>query len=198
MLGIDIPAAVAHFRHEFDVIASTARGAPVLCTVTTAIVLLLGYLVADWHLGAVVETLKATIELKNTQLTGRGTAPALNQRVLNSEQKRQLSDAIRRNSSHFPGMIIFTMPDTEPRQYAKQFAELFESLGIEVIRREAPNQIGDVGVMIGVQSTEQPSENAKAFQQVLKAAGVSARYTAGGVWEKDINDFDLFVGPTPW
>jgi hypothetical protein len=198
MLGIDIPAAVAHFRQEFDVIASTAKGAPVLCTVTAGVVLLLGYLVAEWHFGGVIETQKATIELKNTQLASRGLPPTLNQRVLTSEQKRQLAAAIKRNEAHFPGMIIFAMADAEPRQYAKQFAELFESLGIEVVRKEAPSQMGDVGLMIGVGSTEQPTENAKAFQEALKAAGISARYTIGGVWGKDINDFDLFVGPTPW
>jgi hypothetical protein len=91
------------------------------------------------------------------------------------------------------------MADNEPRQYAKQFVDFFESLGVDPVKRETglTNPIA-VGLMVGIPDPENPSEAAKKFMKALKNANLSARYTRWMSLDKETLDFDLFVGPAPW
>src|SRR5262249_8463829 len=99
----------------------------------------------------------------------------------------------------------YAMADSEPRQYAAQFADVARTAGIDVHPREVPlSLMADVGVMVGILSYQQnlaePSEDAKKLKEELDSAGTQSHYTAWGKMPGDDTDvnYDLFIGPKPW
>jgi hypothetical protein len=94
------------------------------------------------------------------------------------------------------------MADSEPRQYAAQFVDVARAAGIEVRMREVSLMaMTDVGLMIGITTFPNPSDNAKKFRDILTSTGLDLHYTAWtmavGTDETQVG-FDLFVGPKPW
>ena len=123
-------------------------------------------------------------------------------RRLAPEQKRILAKEIRAKMEKFPKIVIYTASEREPRQYAKQFADLIQGIGIDVIQREVPSSsTTEVGLFVGIRQAEKPSDEAQEFLEILHKANIAAHFTP---WltpqtsdEKDAN-FDLYVAKPFW
>jgi hypothetical protein len=59
-------------------------------------------------------------------------------RRLAPEQKRILARELKVKMERFPKIIIYAASEREPRQYAKQFADVIQGICIDVIQREVP------------------------------------------------------------
>ena len=78
-------------------------------------------------------------------------------------------------------LVVYAMADSEPRQYAAQFVDVFRAAGIQTISREEPISVAvDVGLMIGVVEFNKPSDDAKRFMELLSSLGLEAHYTWWG------------------
>jgi hypothetical protein len=124
-------------------------------------------------------------------------------RKLAPEQKRILGRELKAKIDKFPRLIIYAVSEREPRQYAKQFAELAQGIGIDVIQREIPSSsTSEVGLFVGLRDTNNPPPDAaQEFMTILNKANLEAHYT---IWmmmaspeEKDAK-FDLYVARPFW
>jgi hypothetical protein len=102
----------------------------------------------------------------------------------------------------FPTLVVYAMAESEARQYAAQFVDVFRSSGTLVVTREVPlSSVGDVGVMIGVADINKPTSEAIRFSQLLKGASIESHFTWWarlGMADNAPVDFDLYIGPKPW
>jgi hypothetical protein len=100
-------------------------------------------------------------------------------------------------------ILVFAVAETESRQYAAQFADLFRGLGIKVQPREISSSLfgaAEIGLMVGIPTYPTPSLEAVKFKQVLTGAGLDVRHVAWTGEELDGKkyDYDLYVGSKPW
>lgn len=120
-------------------------------------------------------------------------------RHLDQWQVACLRTAIRDHKDLFPKMIIYAVARDEEKQYAKQFKDVFESVSILVVPRPVePNAAEDVGVLVGVQNVNAPSDEAKQFSELLTKCKIDNRFTN---WNSVNNlgmTFDLFIESRPW
>jgi len=207
-----------------DYIATEGRvvaGAPVAFG---AFVLLAGiglWLALSWKFGAQIESRDSIIAAKDSVIGARDATIKFQDaliaeyknklqiptetgedRRLAPEQKRILVREIRAKIDKFSKIVIYATSEREPRQYAKQFAELLQGIGINVIQREAPSSsTSEVGLFLGLRDTNKPPDDAQEFLEILHKANIEAHYTA---WlipetldEKDVQ-FDLYIAKPFW
>jgi hypothetical protein len=99
-------------------------------------------------------------------------------RRLAPEQKRILAKEIRAKMDKVPKIVIYTASERESRQYAKQFADLIQGIGIDVIQREVPSSsTTEVGLFVGIRQPEKPSDEAQEFLEILHKANIAAHFT---------------------
>jgi hypothetical protein len=140
--------------------------------------------------------------LQQNQAASASSPPSLWRRL--GDRERGLLLAALKQPHQQPGvLIIYAMADSEPRQYAAQFLDVFRSSGVDVRAREVSLSMGtaDVGIMVGLGNFPTPSDEAKKFKDLLTSAGLEVHYTAWtkmpGIDDAPV-DFDLFIGPKPW
>jgi hypothetical protein len=126
-------------------------------------------------------------------------------------QWRRLSDSARgqilasmRTLSPMPKtLVLYAVAETEPRQYASQFADAFRSIGIKVEPREVSSTMfapPEIGLMVGISTFPNPTPEATAFKEVLVRAGLDVHHVAWTGAEIDNEKFayDLYIGSKPW
>jgi len=125
-------------------------------------------------------------------------------RRLAPEQKRILVREIRAKIKKFPKFVIYATSEGEPRRYAKQFAELIQGIGIDVVQREVPSSAtSEVGVFVGLRgdANDPPPDEAQEFMKILHKANIQAHYTPWAMIasseEKDAK-FDLYIAKPFW
>ena len=124
-------------------------------------------------------------------------------RRLSDRERGLLFSALKQPEQRPRVIVIYAMADSEPRQYAAQFVDVFRTFDIDVRAREVPLSMvmADVGLMVGVTNFSNPSDEARKFMDILRSAGLQVHYT---LWTKVTGlddspvDFDLFIGPKPW
>jgi hypothetical protein len=123
-------------------------------------------------------------------------------RRLSDEQRSSLLGLLSKPENKFPTLVVYTMAESEARQYAAQFVDVFRSSGSLVLAREVPlSSVTDVGVMIGVLDINKPTTEAIRFKELLKGASIESHFTWWarlGMADNAPVDFDLYVGPKPW
>jgi hypothetical protein len=138
--------------------------------------------------------------LQQNQVASASVPPS-QWRRLSDKERGLLVTAFRPAERRPQKLVIYAMADSEPRQYAAQFADLFRTLGVTVLAREVPVGMAmpDVGLMVGISNFPNPSEEAKQFMGALTAAGLEVHYAAWAISPAEkVGGFDLFVGPKPW
>jgi hypothetical protein len=125
-------------------------------------------------------------------------SPPSQWRRLSDRERTSLLSALKLSKPTV--LVIYAMADSESRQYAAQFVDVARTAGVDVRPREVPlSSPADVGLMIGLTTYPNPSEEAKRLKDALTSAGLSVHYTLWGKMPDDTSvDFDLFVGPKPW
>jgi len=125
-------------------------------------------------------------------------------RRLTVEQKRILGREFRLKLDKIKTLVVYAIGEREPRQYAKQFTDLFTGIGVEVVQREAPTLANNVlGVLVGLKDPNNIPSDAKIFIEVLHSAAIEAHFTTWGLGlsqseeEKDAQ-FDLFIARPFW
>jgi hypothetical protein len=123
-------------------------------------------------------------------------------RRLAPEQKRILVREIRAKIEKFPKFVIYATSEREPRQYAKQFADLIQGIGIDVVQREiSASATTEVGLFVGLRDTNNPPDEAQEFMEILHKANIQAHYvpwlTIASPEETDAK-FDLYVAKPFW
>jgi len=123
-------------------------------------------------------------------------------RRLDDTQRSKLLVLLSKPENKLSTVVIYAISESEPRQFASQFADAFRAVGAQVIQREVPlNTAVDVGLMVGVEDINNPMPEAKRFAELLKNADINTHYTLwmrmGNADNAPVN-FDLFVGPKPW
>lgn len=123
-------------------------------------------------------------------------------RKLAPEQKRILSREFRIKADKLKTLVIYAVSEREPRQYAKQFADIAQDAGIKVIQREISSTVDtEIGVFVGLPNAAQPSDEAKEFMDILTQANLIAHYTTWAVSrtpEEGDASFDLFIAKPSW
>jgi hypothetical protein len=91
------------------------------------------------------------------------SSPPSQWRRLSDRERGLLFSGLKQSEHKFPVLVVYTMSDSEPRQYAAQFLDVFRAVGgIDVRAREVPLALTmpDVGLMIGITSFPNPSDEA--------------------------------------
>jgi len=144
--------------------------------------------------------LKDRNDVLEKNIAALGAIPPSQYRRLSDRQRDGLIAALKNGQPRLSSIVVYSTAETEARQFAGQFVDVFRSLGIVVRPKEVGswNASYDVGLMIGI-STETPSSEASAFKTTLSSLGFETTHVT---WMKDDdklpNDFNLFVGPKPW
>jgi hypothetical protein len=139
----------------------------------------------------------------NTLLqTATAVLPSQWRRLTDSE-RAQLLAALKR-MPQLQTIFIYAIAETEPRQYASQFADAFRGIGIKVQPREVSGfmNVPDVGLMVGITTFPTPSPEAQKFKNALADAGLDVHFTQWVSQPETVGntqiDYDLYVGPKPW
>jgi hypothetical protein len=150
-----------------------------------------------------IDTVKSNNAYLQDRLRGmtESTPPSQWRRLSDSSRSKILA-SIR--SMPIKTIYIYAVAETEPRQYASQFADAFRSIGIQVETRETGASIfssaGEIGLMVGITTFPNPSPDAVKFKEMLVNAGLDVHYVQWtGEETKDVKyDYDLYVGSKPW
>jgi hypothetical protein len=196
------------FLREWPAIKPVLRPFVICLAVSVVFVAL-----ALWRLlsvldGRQIDSLKATIQFQDEQLTSLRQSQAAVEAVPPS-QWRRLTDVERtclamnlgKMGARPKQLVVWAMAASEPRQFAAQFVDLLRAAGVTIIPREVPlSTTADVGLMVGVVNIRQPLPQSLQFQNWLQQCGLAVHLTP---WLKEpldptADDFDLFVGPKPW
>ena len=124
-------------------------------------------------------------------------------RRLSDTERSQIIAAMKALPNLPDTILVFAVAETESRQYAAQFADLFRSIGIKVEPREVPGSFvgtAEIGLMVGISTYPNPSPEAARFKQSLTSAGLQVRHVQwrGEEFDGTKYDYDLYVGSKPW
>jgi hypothetical protein len=142
-------------------------------------------------------------ELFNMAMASAATAtiPPSQWRRLSDDERVSLLAAFKAHRSELQDIVIYAMADSEPRQYAMQFVDLFREARITNHPRQIPlTTTVDVGLIVGLVHSDEPSEAAQTLMNILRAAGLVVQYST---W-RPTNPLDanrtycLFIGPRRW
>jgi hypothetical protein len=159
------------------------------------------------HYAQQIETLKAHNTYLQDRLRGMTESiPPSQWRQLRDSIRTSLLASIKALPTRPKHIIIYTAAETEPRQYAAQFADAFRSIGITVIPRELSSTwaVPEIGLMVGLADLSKPSLQAEHFKRALSDAGIEVRYVAwtavqgGEEIDGEKIDYDLYIGTKPW
>jgi hypothetical protein len=210
-------------RGFLDYIATEGRvivGAPVAFFTCVLLVAIGLWFALSWRFGAQIDARDSIITARDSVIAARDATikfqdaliaeyknriqiptEAGEDRKLTPEQKRILARQLREKLDKFPKIVIYATSEREPRQYAKQFAEIMQGLGIEVIQREV-SSVSEVGLFVGLKNVKDPPEDAQEFLKILRNANLEVHYTPWNVYgdSPDVTDaqFDLYVARPFW
>ena len=128
------------------------------------------------------------------------TVPTSQWRHLSDQERSAVIAGLKSWANKPKEIAIYALAESESRQYAAQFIDIFRSLGIE----SRPIEVSlsamsiDVGLMVGVQDIGKPSLEAQDFFGILNSAGLKVHFTPWGKFGNEPGDFDIFIGPKPW
>jgi len=197
-------------------------GAPVAFSAFVVLAAILLWVALSWKFDAQIGSRDATIAARESVIGARDATikfqdaliaeyknklqiptETFEERRLAPEQKRILAKELRAKIERFPKIVIYATGEHEPRQYAKQFADLIQGIGIDVVQREVPSgQTSEVGLFVGLRDTNQPPpDEAQEFMEILHKANIEAHFTPWMMMaspdEKDVK-FDLYVAKPFW
>jgi hypothetical protein len=212
-------------RAFLDYIATEGRviaGAPVAFGAFVLLAAIGLWFALSWKFGAQIDSRDSIISAKDSVIGARDATIKFQDaliaeyknrlqiptetgedRRLTPEQKRILTREIRARKERFLKMVIYATSEREPKQYAKQFADLIQGVGIEVVQREiSPSVASEVGLFVGLRNTNNPPpDEAQEFMEILHKANLEAHYspwtTIESPEEKDAK-FDLYVAKPFW
>ncbi len=123
------------------------------------------------------------------------------ERTLTPDQRRILAHEFKLKKDELKRLVIMYVDESEPRHYAKQFADIANSVDLPIVQRALPQGVTDVGIYVLVNDTSKPSDAAKDFLEILTRAYLTAHYytrTVQATGEEGESTFALFVAKTPW
>jgi hypothetical protein len=136
----------------------------------------------------------------NTLMHNAAIVPPSQWRRMTDDERATLISELRSWAARPKAIAVYAVADSESRQFAAQFVDVFRSLSIEPRSIEVALGFGlvDVGLMVGVQNPATPSPQAREFFDILNRAGLKVRFTTWAKLGDEPNDFDIFIGPKPW
>jgi hypothetical protein len=139
-------------------------------------------------------------DYNNTLVHNAAIVPPSQWRRMTDDERATLISELRSWSAKPKAIAVYAVADSESRQFAAQFVDVFRSLNVEPRSMEVALGFGsvDVGLMVGVQNPAAPSAQAREFFDILGRAGMKPRFTTWAKLGDEPNDFDIFVGPKPW
>jgi hypothetical protein len=214
-------------RSILDYVATEGRviaGAPVAFSAFVLLASIGLWFALSWKFGAQLESRDSVIVAKESVIAARDATIKFQDaliaeyknrlqiptetgedRRLTPEQKRILTKEFKAKQEKLSKIIIYAINEREPRQYAKQFAELMQNVGIEVVQREISSTVAtEVGLFVGLRDPKNPPEEAQVLLEILHKGNIEAHYTPWTLIEaiespetKDIK-FDLYVAKPFW
>lgn len=99
------------------------------------------------------------------------------ERKLTPDQRRIIAHELKLRVNMFKRLVVVYIEEKEPRQYAKQFADIATNSDLQIVQRGLSSTLtGDVGIYVLVPNTTKPSDDAKEFMEILNKAYLSAHY----------------------
>ncbi len=155
------------------------RDAPLALVLTLLVAIGVAWIGIDQLYSHEISTQKATIEFLQQQLeTDRArshdqqntTAPQA--RTLNDDQRRNLIQVFSKKKAEFPTLLIGATSG-DPQSYARDFAEVFNIIGIRVggIAIAYPLKGDTQGLFVGVKDVDHMPAVAKDFIEGMGQAG---------------------------